>query len=197
MTDDPKVTPDDSKPDETDVHIVTDALTEATPPQRKRRQRSDKGTKRGRRKKDDTPEPIPLKFTLIAISTAYAERSGDMRFIMTDAEATDIENGFNRWQQLRIPELQEYLPETYLVLPLLSYIMRVQLQAPVKPKVTEKIVKEVIATAKDKTTDAKSITDISQLREIPIDDSMNESRAAHKGKFTAPKPKPKKTSKKK
>ena len=194
MPDEKKDTTQEKTEDLPSISIDTGATE---PPQKKRKPRSDKGKPRGRRATEPT-DTIALKYTLMAISVAYATRSGDDRYVMSESEALAIEEGFNKWQSLRIPQLQEYLPETYLVLPILAYVMRVQMAEPVaKPiTITEKDVETVVSKAKAKTSEKKEISSIEELRDIAITPDLNESRTASKGKFKPDKPKPKKDKKK-
>jgi len=40
------------------------------------------------------------------------------------SEISEIEDGFNKWLEHRLPQLEKLEPEMYLLLPIVAYVMR-------------------------------------------------------------------------
>jgi len=113
--------------DDNNKIAITDNSTETTPPQAKRKTRSDKGKKRGARKTVDHDIKISLKYILLKATEGIAQQTGNPFITMTDNEAENIDKAIDVYIEKRIPTLKEY-PETILLVPVLNYVARVSIQ---------------------------------------------------------------------
>lgn len=126
-------------------------VPDTKPPQRERKPRKDKGKSRGKRGKiEDQDFDIPFKILIIGLTKAIAASTKKPHIESTDEEATNIEIGFNKWRAERVPQLEKFIPELYLAVPVLAYLIRVIIEdkTPVKTtvvKTEQKVITDVEA----------------------------------------------------
>jgi hypothetical protein len=84
-------------------------------------------TKRGRKKgvkNKKSPITIDLPIGIAIKELTKMMSRHNKKWLADDDECDDIEEGFNKWLAYRLPQIEKYSPEVYLILPVLCYVLR-------------------------------------------------------------------------
>lgn len=69
---------------------------------------------------------VPLAKFIKTITGIISERTGRPAWTAKDDEAQDIEKAFDVWINYRFPKLKGAMPEAFLIMAVLGYLIRVQ-----------------------------------------------------------------------
>lgn len=83
--------------------------------------------KRGRKKGQKGKKPaitvdLPIGIAIKELTKMLSRKN--KKWLADDSECDDIEEGFNKWLSYRLPQIEKYSPEAFLILPVLCYVLK-------------------------------------------------------------------------